>query len=458
MHSVPRSNCADATDVVVIGAGAAGLAAAKVLADAGRSVIVLEARARIGGRILTHHDKNSAEPIELGAEFIHGRPKATWELVRGAGLIAEDIPFDQWERRGKRLIHLDASTDDLDKVMSGLKRVGARDISFAGYLQKYCVGRKLAHARRMATMFVEGFDAVDPELISAKSLAEKQEGLADFDNEKQFRLRDGYGTLVRYLHDSIVRAEVSVRLNSVVSSVDWKRGEVKILCVNEKGTIRAKAAIVTLPLGILQLSPETSGAVRFVPDLPEKRKAACRLGFGPVVKAVLRFHEPFWEDLRVAHHAQADGKLSDAVFFHAPDAPFPTCWTMLPQRLPVLTAWSGGPKAQALSGQTTSAIIIDAAIVSISSIFGVSKRWIASRLDQAHAYDWLADSFARGAYSYELVGAGNARTELGKPVANTLFFTGEAIDTTGQASTVAGALLSGKNAANKLLCTAVLHG
>ncbi len=138
MNSARPSSRAATTDVAVIGAGAAGLAAAKVLADAGRSVIVLEARSRIGGRILTHQDKSFAFPIELGAEFIHGRPAVTWELVRSAGLIAEDIPFDQWERRGKRLVHLDESTDDLTKVMSGLKRVGARDISFAEYLRKYC--------------------------------------------------------------------------------------------------------------------------------------------------------------------------------------------------------------------------------------------------------------------------------------------------------------------------------
>ncbi len=98
-------------------AGAAGLAAAKVLADAGRSVIVLE-RVHESGRILTHQDKSFAFPIELGAEFVHGRPAVTWESVRSAGPIAEDIPFDQWERRGKRLVRLDESTDDLTKVMS----------------------------------------------------------------------------------------------------------------------------------------------------------------------------------------------------------------------------------------------------------------------------------------------------------------------------------------------------
>ncbi len=272
----------------------------------------------------------------------------------------------------------------------------------------------MAHARRMATMFVEGFDAADPERISVKSLADEQEGLADFDNEKQFRLRDGYGALIRYLHDSIAGAEISVHLNSVVSQVNWQPGEVKISCANGNEAVRAKATIITLPLGILQLTPNANGTVRFVPDLPEKREAAGRLGFGPDVKAVLRFHEPFWEDSQTARHAHANGKLTDAVFFHAPDAPFPTCWTMLPQRVSVLTARAGGPKAQKLSGRTTVAII-DAALASVSCIFGVSKRWLTSMLNQAHAYDWPADPFARGAYSYEAVNAGNARANWQSP-------------------------------------------
>jgi monoamine oxidase len=94
---------------------------------------------------------------------------------------------------------------------------------------------------------------------------------------------------------------------------------------------------------------------------------------------------------------------------------------------------------------------VDAALCSLSRIFGLSKRTLKAFLDKAHAYDWLADPFARGAYSYEAVNAAHARAELAKPIANTLFFAGEATDSSGQASTVAGALASGDKAARRLL-------
>jgi monoamine oxidase len=390
-------------------------------------------------------------PVELGAEFVHGRPAATWKLIRSAKLVAQDVPFDQWERRGKRLVHLGNSSDELDKIMAGLTRLGPHDMSFAQYLRKHCAGRALAHARRMATTFVEGFDAADPERISAKSLAQEQEGLADLEHEQQFRLQNGYSALIEYLRASLNPAKARIRLNAVVSEVKWKRGTVEICCGGRvRKVFRSKFAIITLPLGILQLPPTTNASVRFYPDLPEMRRAAMRLGFGPVVKVILKFREPFWEGRHIARLAHTDGRLKDAVFFHDSNAPFPTCWTALPLRLPVLTAWAGGPKAHALSGQPKSALVA-AALDSLSHIFGLSKPKLVSLLHKVHSHDWPADPFARGAYSYETVNGANARSQLAKPIENTLFFAGEATDTSGQASTVAGALASGQQAARQIL-------
>src|SRR6185437_9929431 len=108
-------------DVLILGAGAAGLAAAKVLSDAGRCVLILEARDRIGGRILTHHDATLNIPIELGAEFVHGRPEVTWKLLREAGILAYDLPFEHRQRKNGRLAKL-AVDEALGEVMSGLSR------------------------------------------------------------------------------------------------------------------------------------------------------------------------------------------------------------------------------------------------------------------------------------------------------------------------------------------------
>jgi monoamine oxidase len=439
-------------DAIIIGAGAAALAAGAALAEAGRSILILEARSRIGGRIYTVRDPAFQLPVELGAEFVHGRPEATWKLIRAAGLAAEDVPFESWERRNGRLVHATDFSKEMEKVMGGLARVGRRDMSFAQYLRERCGGRKLAHARHLATMFVEGFDAADTGRISAKSLAKEQEGLGVLDEEPQFRLREGYGALVHYLQSRLKAPRATIRLGQVVTDVNWQRGEVEVKCETHRGTreYRAPRAIVTLPVGLLQLEPDAKGAVRFMSDLPRKRQAALQLGAGPVVKVVCKFKEPFWENASKVKSAGDPKELKDAGFFHGPDAAFPTWWTALPRRLSVLTGWSGGPKAEALSGRGRAAII-DEAVESLAHIFGMRRSAISRLLEDVYLLDWPADPLARGAYSYEMVGPQGARARLAKPVEDTLFFAGEATDTSGQASTVAGALASGERAAREVL-------
>jgi monoamine oxidase len=209
---------------------------------------------------------------------------------------------------------------------------------------------------------------------------------------------------------------------------------------------------VTLPLGLLQIPPDAPGAIRFVPDIPRKRIAANRLGSGPVVKAVFKFREPFWENPAVGRAVHVKEGLQKAVFLNAPDLPFPTWWTALPLRLSMLTAWAGGPKARALAGLPR-AMLIDTAIDSLSKLLHQPRARLMSMVQKAHVYDWLADPFSRGAYSYITVGSKRARKVLAKPIDKTLFFAGEATDTEGQASTVAGALASGQRAAKEVLAS-----
>jgi phytoene dehydrogenase-like protein len=142
-------------DVIIIGAGAAGLAAAEVLSKNDLSVVIVEVRNRIGGRILTHRDPTFGMPIELGAEFIHGRPEVTWNLLRQAGMSAVDLPFDHRVRRHGRLVRLPDTETELGKVFSGLTHLGRRDISFAQYLRNR-PGKASIDARRFAVHFVSG--------------------------------------------------------------------------------------------------------------------------------------------------------------------------------------------------------------------------------------------------------------------------------------------------------------
>ena len=223
-------------------------------------------------------------------------------------------------------------------------------------------------------------------------------------------------------------------------------------CKSGKRSFHARKLIVTLPLGLLQLPPDSPEAIRFKPDIPRKRIAANRLGSGPVVKALFKFREPFWEDPAGARAVHVKEGLKKAVFLHGPDLPFPTWWTALPLRLSMLTAWAGGPKARALAGLPR-AMLIDAALDSLGKLLHQSRARLRSMLAKAHVYDWLSDPYSRGAYSYITVGSKRARKVLAKPIQKTLFFAGEATDTSGQASTVAGALASGERAAREALAS-----
>src|SRR5438067_1208412 len=158
----------ETVDVAVIGAGVAGLAAARELRRRGRSVVVLEARDRVGGRIFTLDDPTLPVPVELGAEFVHGEAPLTHRLLAAAGLAAYDIAGEQWLAAGGRWRRIDLRRS-VDRVLRRLDAAGP-DRSFAEVLEAKH-GRTLAAHRRDALAFVQGFDAADPRLISAHSLA-----------------------------------------------------------------------------------------------------------------------------------------------------------------------------------------------------------------------------------------------------------------------------------------------
>jgi monoamine oxidase len=431
-------------DVIVIGAGAAGLAAAAELAAAKRSVLVLEARDRVGGRIWTHHEPGLPVPVELGAEFIHGEPESTFELMRQFGVAAVDSDGAHWTlHRGRLRLRADEFRQVHDALRKGRARLRARDLTFADYLARIASRRLTRAARGLALALVEGFDAADPALVSARSIVEEWvEG--DALDSRQFRPLGGYGALLAPLASFLERPNVRSQMNSVVRAVEWRKGAAVVegVRLGESFRTEARAVIVTLPLGVLKLPAGAPGAVRFDPPLAEKESALRHLASGPVLKAVLRFREPFWESAN-------GGACRDAAFFHAPEAPFPTFWTALPVRVPLLVAWSGGPRAARLAGGGRDAVV-KAALSSVRAVFGarVSR---GVQLESAALHDWQRDPYARGAYGYVLANGGGAQRALARPVQDTVFVAGEAADVEGEAGTVAGALNSGLAAARSLL-------
>lgn len=428
-------------DVAIIGAGAAGLAAAAHLSRNGRSVCILEARERVGGRVFTIRPHGAAVPVELGAEFIHGESPAVFEQLRLANHVAVDAV--QTRFRAPQPGRLKPSEDLFDTMKQRLKAVPKprTDLPFAEFLEKH--RRRLSPTvRSFATMLVEGFDAADPARASALEILKEWAGNSAAD-APTFRPQRGYGALMESLVAGLDPQKTCLQLNSVVTEVRWRRGDVNVLFnrLGEVAEVRASRVIVTLPLGVMQLPPLAPGSVLFTPELPRKQMPLSRLLMGPVVKLLLCFSKPFWAELDDRRHR-------DVAFFHAQGAPFPTFWTSLPLRTPILTAWSGGPNAMRLVARSTDEVL-RSALASLAEIFGKGRDY-RRMLEAVYWHDWQSDPYSCGAYSYAGVGGGPARRQLGRSVEETLFFAGEALDEE-ESSSVGGALNTGQRAAKELL-------
>jgi len=430
-------------DVVIIGAGVSGIAAASELRKSGLSVLILEARDHVGGRAWTRHEPDLSAPIELGAEFIHGRVPETFELLREVGKAALDTSGAHWRLREGKLVQ---NTEDLfGSIQVALERSNVLkqpDISFDTWLSRSGEYGLSPEAAAMARAFVEGFDAADPARVSAHFIA-KEWGSGGMLDSPQFRPLGGYSSVLAALAGALDRENIRLQLQTVVREVRWRRGSVEIdaAFLDQPFSVQATCAIVTLPLGVLQAPDGASGTVRFVPALDTKREALQQLVFGPVLKLSLRFRTAFWEKLD-------GGRYEDAAFFHSAATAFPTFWTALPLRAPLLTAWIAGPKAARLSMYEMPEIVRQA-LDSLSTVFG-GRPPSEFELEAAYLHNWQTDPFSRGAYSYIGVGGGDARRTLAEPLEGTLFFAGEATDTEGEAATVTGALQSGARAAREV--------
>ena len=231
-----------------------------------------------------------------------------------------------------------------------------------------------------------------------------------------------------------------IELSTVVRRIAWRPGRVEVTAETPAGarTFVAPRAIVTLPLSVLQQSPEAPTGVTFDPELPLRAALRQTMVMGPVVKITLRFAEPFWEKIAGL----------DVSFVNKLDAPIAVWWTKLPLRMPVLVGWAGGRKAESLPG--SGAALIKAGVASLAQIFEIPQSQIAAQITAADAHDWQADPFSLGAYSYVGVGGRDVPAKLAEPLGDTLYFAGEHTHT-GLIGTVAGALQSGYRAAERVL-------
>lgn len=413
--------------VLIVGAGVAGLAAAERFLQNGLEVTIVEARDRAGGRI--HTVQASGLPIELGAEFVHGAKNQTWELIRAANLATVPVSDEhwrvmngEWEKDRKFWDELTELTEKID--------LKSPDEHFQSLVSR---SPDLDEQTKwLAKEYVEGFHAADAERMSAHAFKKAEEAAEDEGGSHQFRMARGYWELIDWLVTQLARRDVRILYRTIAKTIRWEPGHVEIVAHTPAGlkSYHADCVLVTAPLGVLK-----HGQIVFEPELKEKEEAIDGLKMGHVVKITLQFRSQFW-------------KPKDFGFVHSNEKSFPTWWS--DGRGPVLTGWVGGPRAASLSTEGAAGIEAEA-VQTLARVLKVEKKRVRDFLVRGYTHNWATDPFSRGAYSYTPVGMTEMPEQLWTPVADTIYFAGEATDGSGDQGTVHGALSSGKTAANEIV-------
>ena len=435
-------------DVVIIGAGVSGLAAATSLHRRGLSAVVLEARDRIGGRVHTVHVPSVAAPIELGAEFVHDWPEELERIIHEDALPAVEISGEHWHASDGTLAVLRDYWERLAAVLSRTDAERSPDRSFAEFLADDA-SRVSEKARTLALNFVEGFHAADAQRVSERSIADSGGLAEEGEAPRMGRLVGGYGRVPAHLASM---PDGIVRLGTVVHRVEWRRGSVLVHAQAVDGggaptSVEARAVLVTVPLGVLA-ARDGDGAITFAPGMPAIERIVRARAMGSVVRLTLGFSERFWETGLV--RPPRGGNAAAFSFLHVPDGALPVWWTPHPLRAPLLVGWAGGPAAEHLA-EWSREDLRSGAIITLAHAFSTDPEELGKRVTGFWHHDWIHDPFARGAYSYTLVGGTEDDDGLAEPVESTVFFAGEAVAPSGRLGTVDGAIASGERAAREIV-------
>jgi monoamine oxidase len=433
-----ESSAADHFDTIVVGAGVAGLTAARLLADAGRRVVVLEARDRTGGRVFT--DRTDGLVTDLGASWIHGitnSPVAaaakafgmrTMEFTVG-GYQPDSRPIAYYNPDGVRLADDAAQrfASDIYKVDAALATAvatSAADASYQDASEIALASQNWDHARteRVREFLQHRTEEQDGAWIGNLAAHGLDYDVIDGD---EVIFPDGYGRL-----PDALAAELDIRLDHVVTAVRWSATGVTV--TTEHGAMTASNAVVTVPVGVLQ-----SADFIIEPSLPEPNAGALsRLTMNAFEKVVLRFPNKFWDEQVYAIRQQGpEGKRWHSWYDLTPLHGTPT-----------LLTFAAADVAKEIRLWTHTQVV--------NSVLTQLRRLYGPRVEQPTRVDitaWQDDPFALGSYAYMKRGSTTAdHDDLATPIGGVLHIAGEATWTDDPA-TVTAALHSGHRAASNIL-------
>lgn len=423
------------SEIIIIGAGASGLMAARELARSGKKITILEARERIGGRILPLTEKDFGYPAQGGAEFVHGAAPVTKALIQEAGLtfIPEADDGEVWATRNGPLSLHKSFIEGNEILKEKLEKLEG-DISIAEFLDTHFGTEEHAALRNSILKMVEGYEAADPRRVSTLTLK------GDWFGKKYHAdgwIKEGYGGLLNFLKKECEQSGVKIILKAPVMSIDSTFGKVSVK--TDEKTYEADKVIVTAPLPALK-------NIKFIPDISEKMALVPKIGFGSAIKLLIKFKSQWWK------HATANdlSKLSFALC----NDDFTAWWTQYPLETNVMVGWMAGPNVEK-NKELSEEQLLNLGLLALTNMFSLDKDFLKNEIETWKVINWSSDPYALGAYSYTAMDTADSYEKLAEPINDTIFFAGEALYAGEETATVEGALGSGKDVAAKILNTTI---